>query len=891
MTLLKRGKEYTMAKYPIGLLEEELKNKVAADWFAAFDTTRIIGKVDFCVAIPATELNLYEAENALWAEAKAGVRKDIHESFVQLILTIGRARTFDTERPPLFLGAFDAEKIAFLPYNAVLDVFAQNDFNWNVPPSNHESKEFAQLHALAEKTIAAKSLLFNFEADEAELRAFIKANFRTGRADVSRVQIDKNNFTHIYRKWREAVLPHIDAPWDVLKRKYSLYDRDFYLAELNVDDNGTADLADDRVASDFYITFNANERKMYRVQRTNADELAIELTFGFKSDEGLAAYAAFWRRYKRPPRKDYWNYIVKRLDLLVPQDVRERKGAFFTPQKWVELSQDYLAKELGENWQDEYDIWDCCAGTGNMEAGLTNKYRVWASTLDQQDVDVMKERIKNGANLLESHVFQFDFLNDSFEKLPEGLREIVNDPERRKRLVIYINPPYAEASNARTNSGTGENRPGVSDTLTKRKYEKELGRAANELFAQFYVRIVRELSGATLGMFSKLKIIQSPNFQSFRERFAAEMARLFVVPANTFDNVKGQFPIGFQVWRTEVGGALRAPRSGDGGPGVPALPERLNADVYAHDGHFVGTKAVHSYSGCRYLVDWFRQFYDKQGERFAYLRFLGTDFQNNNGVFVTLQPSTNDLKQVKGTWITPKNVLESCVYFAVRLCIEATWLNDRDQFLYPNDGWKTDAEFLGDCLVYTLFHGQNRISSVHGPNHWIPFTEAEVDAKECFQSHFMSDLLAGKGGTRSVASGGKYVQTGFTGLTGFADGDCTGGGTRSVASADGTEAVPPNPVNPVNPVQISPAARAVLDAGRELWRYYHAQPHANPNASYYDIRRHFQGMKTTAKGKEQMNPTSADETYNALLSALRAAMKKLAAQIEPKVYDYGFLRK
>ena len=74
-----------MAKYSVGLLEEELKNKVAADWFAAYDTTRIIGKVDFCVAIPATERGLFEAENALWAEAKAGVRKDIHESFVQLI--------------------------------------------------------------------------------------------------------------------------------------------------------------------------------------------------------------------------------------------------------------------------------------------------------------------------------------------------------------------------------------------------------------------------------------------------------------------------------------------------------------------------------------------------------------------------------------------------------------------------------------------------------------------------------------------------------------------------------------------------------------------------------------------------------------------------------------
>ena len=78
-----------MAKYDHKLLEEELKNKVAADWFAAFDTTRIIGKVDFCVAVRATG----------------------------------------------FLGAFDAEKIAFLPYEAVMEVFAQNDFNWNVATS------------------------------------------------------------------------------------------------------------------------------------------------------------------------------------------------------------------------------------------------------------------------------------------------------------------------------------------------------------------------------------------------------------------------------------------------------------------------------------------------------------------------------------------------------------------------------------------------------------------------------------------------------------------------------------------------------------------------------------------------------------------------------------
>ena len=40
-----------------------------------------------------------------------------------------------------------------------------------------------------------------------------------------------------------------------------------------------------------------------------------------------------------------------------------------------------------------------------------------------------------------------------------------------------------------------------------------------------------------------------------------------------------------------------------------------------------------------------------------------------------------------------------------------------------------------------------------------------------------------------------------------------------------------------------------------------------------------------------MNATSSDATYNAHLAALRAAMKTLAARIEPKVYEYGFLKR
>lgn len=46
------------------------------------------------------------------AEAKRGVKRDIYEQFVQLILTIGQDHRFDEVEAPDYLGSFDAEKIA-----------------------------------------------------------------------------------------------------------------------------------------------------------------------------------------------------------------------------------------------------------------------------------------------------------------------------------------------------------------------------------------------------------------------------------------------------------------------------------------------------------------------------------------------------------------------------------------------------------------------------------------------------------------------------------------------------------------------------------------------------------------------------------------------------------
>ena len=86
-------------------------------------------------------------------------------------------------------------------------------------------------------------------------------------------------------------------------------------------------------------------------------------------------------------------------------------------------------------------------------------------------------------------------------------------------------------------------------------------------------------------------------------------------------------------------------------------------------------------------------------------------------------------------------------------------------------------------------------------------------------------------------------------------------------------------------IELTLVAQLVYDSGLELWKYYHSQPRANPDASFYDIREYFQG-----KSNGKMKTKSDDEKYTELISDLRNKMKLLAKQIEPKVYEYGFLK-
>ncbi|EAI0689659.1 hypothetical protein E0371_00005, partial [Campylobacter coli] len=456
------------------LSEEPLKSKIKDLYFSQFNY--VGAKIDFCIT---QNLGLLGEINLLWAEAKQG-KSELKKSFVQLVLTIGKYK-FYTEQTPNLLCAFDGEKIAFLPFACLQEIFYQSDIDFSVTPSNHTSEQFLKLLKELD-SILNTAQIFYYEKNDEELKTFIKENLTS--ENISKIKIDKNNFVSIYHKWNKMVKDTISIDWNLAK-KSGIIDADFYLADLLSSENET-------ISQNLFAIL---KKDYYEFNKTKSDLGSIinERT-SFKDSQ--KAHHEFWAIYERPPREEFWDYIIKRRDLLVDQDVRERKGAFFTPRIWVDKACEYLSKTFGEDYEEEYYIWDLAGGTGNLLANFTNKKNIFCSTLDKADIDVIHERIKNGANLFENHVFQFDFLNDEFfdevddkgkiiqkSKLPLILQEILKDENKRKKLIIFINPPYAEAS---TYGVRGKN--GVANT-TKifQKYQKVVGaEALNELFAQFF---------------------------------------------------------------------------------------------------------------------------------------------------------------------------------------------------------------------------------------------------------------------------------------------------------------------------------------------------------------------------------------------------------------------
>lgn len=401
------------------LNEEPLKNQIKAEFFKDKKFLYSGDKIDFMLSYQHTNATL----PVLWGEAKRGDFDDLDKAFTQLLLTIGRHKLYTHHTPP-YLCVFNAFRMEFIAFNdTITSFFYKSDIDFSITPSNHNTEGFKHaLDAFKSMCKPHNKSVFDFKTQSQECKEFIKKHLNSSHL-LSKIQIDKNNFFTIYQKWLEIVKPTIDINWEVAKTK-DILDADYYLADLLSDGDKT-------IIEKLHTILRSSHYKLNRGVNELGKMDFMEVGF----TDSQQAHQEFWSVYERPPKREFQASILERRDLLVPSDVRERKGAFFTPKIWVEKSQEYLAKALGQDYQENYIIWDCAGGTGNLLRGLLNKANLYLSTLDHNDVAIVKDLAsKNHLKLLENQVFQFDFLNDDFfsDKVPKSLQEILKDEEKRK---------------------------------------------------------------------------------------------------------------------------------------------------------------------------------------------------------------------------------------------------------------------------------------------------------------------------------------------------------------------------------------------------------------------------------------------------------------------------
>ena len=559
--------------------EDMITHEVGQNFFKKYKRSSL-GKIDFTIADKKNKKHYY-----LWAEAKQSKNSDPIASITQLILTIYVGQWYcdsKIDKLPTYLGAFDPEKIFFVPYKSIKSIFLQLleiDPDRKIRPSDHNTKEFKKVYEIVDPFCKDDGFCYSFEDNEEakELKKFIADKFNIDIKDDVKTEITDENFVQVFKEWQKKVKDTIKLDWEGA-RKGNIDEIDFFLADLFSNKDNIAK------NNDLYAILDNNKYVIYGEGFFKGD-----LTYGFNDNQ--EAHKQFWNKYERPPEEVFWSQILERRDRLVSKEIKKRKGAYYTPEIWVKKSQEYLSDVLGDNWQEKYYIWDCAAGTGNLLQGLRNKRNIFASTLDKPDVSIIKWKVRNGKlSLLEGNIFQFDFLNDDLngDKVPCDLKEILNNPKERKNLIIYINPPYAEAADKETQTKTGKHKTDVSvKQKTYQQYSNEIGLSGRELYAQFFIKIYREIPEVVIAQFSKLKTVQKPSFAKFRQVFQAKLKKLFVVPAQTFE-LPGKFPIGFFIWDTSQKEVFKS----------------ISADVYNEKGEKLPSKELRSLTNFQSINDW-----------------------------------------------------------------------------------------------------------------------------------------------------------------------------------------------------------------------------------------------------------------------------------------------
>lgn len=387
-------------------------------------------------------------------------------------------------------------------------------------------------------------------------------------------------------------------------------------------------------------------------------------------------------------------------------------GAFFTPLNWVDEVHKLLSENLGENWKDEYVVWDSSCGIGN----LTKDYQfrsLYLSTLEQKDIDIIK---KNNTNP-EATIFQFDFLNDDFIDLPMSLRlSLING----KKVLFLNNPPYV-TSTSRKEYNVGISTNEVNKVMSKAK----VGAASRQLYLQFMFRIIKtiekyNLKDAVMATISPSAFMSGCGYKGFRNHLSLTFMDGMIFPATDFSDELKNWAISFTIFKNKEINQKKTI--------FPLKLKKCKNDKIVD----FGIRTLYNLDGQPETQDWIREPIKDlkpvdapqlvsaikckqkgQGKivdgALGYILSNGGNIQNNLQLVAMF---SSCYVSAHGISIMESNFNRVVPFFAARKLVLPTWINEKDEYLIPNEKHPLYQQFVNDSIVFSIFSASSNQSSL-----------------------------------------------------------------------------------------------------------------------------------------------------------------------------------
>jgi hypothetical protein len=141
--------------------------------------------------------------------------------------------------------------------------------------------------------------------------------------------------------------------------------------------------------------------------------------------------------------------------------------------------------------------------------------------------------------------FQYDFLNDNYEKLHEDLRNAI---EGGRQIIVLMNSPYGRANEG---GRTSTIQKGSANTVIGRKMsDNNMGACSAQLYAQFVYRLLEIGGNINICMFSTTKIFTGVSFSKLRDKIekTLEFKNGFILDAKEFADVKS-WALSFSIFK------------------------------------------------------------------------------------------------------------------------------------------------------------------------------------------------------------------------------------------------------------------------------------------------------------------------------------------------------